>query len=87
MVRAARTGSGRRGPGELIQEPARGGVLSAFGASAAAGVGDLRLTLAGLVRTSRGPGGTGNGPPAAWPAAELFTSAGGAVFPDRFPRR
>ena len=87
MVRAARTGSGRRGPGELIQEPSQGGVLSAFGASANAKVGDLRLTLVGLVQNSRGLGGAGNGPPTVWPAAELFTSAGGAVFRGRFPRR
>jgi hypothetical protein len=62
MVRAARTGTGRRDPGELIQEPSWGGVLSAFGAAATAGVGDLRLTLVGLVQKSRGSGGTGNGP-------------------------
>jgi hypothetical protein len=62
MVRAARTGSGRRDPGELIQEPSQDGVLSAFGASATAGVGDLRLTLLGLVQESRGTCGTGSGP-------------------------
>jgi hypothetical protein len=62
MVRAARTGTGRRDPDELIHEPSQGGVLSAFGASATAGAGDLRLTLAGLVQKSRGTGGTGNGP-------------------------
>ena len=78
-MRAARTGSDRRDPGELIQEPSGGGVLSAFGASATAGDGDLRLTLVGLVQKSRGPGAAGNGPPELWPAAELFTSAGAAV--------
>jgi hypothetical protein len=62
MMRAARTGSGRRGPSELIQEPSRGGVLSAFGASATAGVGNLRLTLVGLVQESRGTCGTGSEP-------------------------
>jgi hypothetical protein len=76
MVRAARTGSGRRDPGELIQEPSRDGVLSAFGASATAGVGDLRLTLVGLVQESRGTDGTGSGPFILWLAAKLFTSSG-----------
>ena len=94
MVRAARTGSGRRGPGELIQEPSRGGVLSAFGASAIVGGGDLRLTLAGLVQEGRGPDVTVSGPAAVWPRpgllarlpAELFTGAGGAPWGARFPR-
>jgi hypothetical protein len=45
-------------------------------ASATAGVGDLRLTLVGLVHKSRGTGGTGNGPFNIWPAAELFASSG-----------
>jgi len=85
-MRAARTGSGRRGPSELIQEPSRGGVLSAFGASATAGVGDLRLTLVGLVQESRGTCGTGSGPFIIWLAAELFTSSGEAVLRGRFPR-
>jgi hypothetical protein len=86
-VRAARTGSGRRDPDELIQEPSQGGVLSAFGAAATARGGDLRLTLLGLVQKSRGAGGTGNGPFRLWLAAELFTSPGGAAFRGRFPRR
>jgi len=84
-VRAARTGADRRGPGELIQEPSRGVVLSAFGASVRAGVGDLRLTLEGLVQVSRAARLTGIGPQAISPAAELFTSSGGAIFGDRLP--
>ena len=86
MVRAARIGDGHRGPGELIQEPSRGGVLSAFGAVATASVGDLRLTLLGLVQESRGTGWAKIGPFTGWLVAELFTSSGRAVFPDRFLR-
>jgi hypothetical protein len=86
MVRAARTGTGRRDPGELIQEPSWGGVLSAFGAAATASVGDLRLTLVGHVQESRGTGEAGIGPFGLWPTAELFTSSDPAVFLDRFPR-
>src|SRR5205823_13086029 len=84
--RAARIGADRCGPGELIQEPSWGAVLSAFSAAVIAGVGDLRQTLEGLVQKGRGARATEVRPPAFCPAAELFTSSGGAVFPDRFPR-
>lgn len=85
-MRVARNGADRRGLGELIQEPSRGQALSAFGAAVEAGVGDLRLTLEGLVQKGRGARSTGDGPPAVCAAAELFTSLGGAVLSDRFPR-
>ena len=86
MLRAARIGAGHRGPGELIQEPLRGGVLSAFSAAASASVGDLRLTLSGLVQRSRVTGWAKIGPLVEWVAAELFTSSDGAIFRDRFLR-
>jgi len=85
-VRAARTGPDRRAAGELIQEPSWGEVLSAFKAAVVTSVGDLRLTLEGLVQESRGARATKIRPSAVWPAAELFTSSGGAVLTDRFPR-
>jgi len=85
-LRAARIGAGHRDPGELIQEPSRGGVLSAFSAAASASVGDLRLTLLGLVQKSRVTGWAKIGPVIEWLAAELFTSSGGAIFVDRFLR-
>jgi len=55
-------------------------------ASATPGVGDLRRTLEGLVQESRVAWVAGIGPPAVWPAAELFTSSGGAAWGSRFPR-
>jgi len=82
----ASSGADRRGPGELIHEPSKGEVLSAFGAAVDTGVGDLRRTLEGRVQTGRGARATGNGPPTVWAAAELFTSSGGAVGTDRFLR-
>jgi len=57
-----------------------------LGAAVNTGVGDLRLTLAGLVQKGRGTRATGFGPPTIWLTAELFTSLGGAVLGDRFPR-
>jgi hypothetical protein len=86
MMRAARTGGVRHGPGELIQEPSGGGVLSTFGVPADAGVGDLRLTLEGLVQESPVARVAGKRPAAFSPPAELFTSSGDALFLERFPR-
>ena len=96
-MRAARTGLSERGAGELIHESSKDEVLSTFCASAGAGEGDLRWTLEGLVQKGPVARVAGKRPSAVCifcglftslsaTAAELFTSSGGAILPERFPR-